>query len=260
TPATIATVNSTWSVPPTSSARPPRARSETLSSKPTVNSSSTTPISAKVCTRSWSAIRAKPPGPIRTPLTMKPIAAGSRRRRNSMTTGIDTPASMSNSPSTGIPWLMGSSPEWGAREAKRGGLWSPGELLVQVRHAPGAAVERGERELLVRRVHLVVVETEADQDARHAGVRLLEGAHDRDRSALADQGRRLAPGGLARAGRGFRRGMIGLGEERRRRVEIEHAHRDPGGRDPPHVRLEVAEDLDRILVGHEPHAHLGGGE
>src|SRR5690349_862823 len=63
------------------------------------------------------------------------------------------------------------------------GACADAELLVEIGAALRAAVEARERELLVRRVHLVVVEAETHEDAGQV-VRLLERGHDRDRAAL----------------------------------------------------------------------------
>src|SRR6516225_1704331 len=58
--------------------------------------------------------------------------------------------------------------------------------------AAGTLAEGAHIVLLVRRVDAVVVEPEADQKAFHAE-RVLEGRHDRDRAAYADQRRRATP-------------------------------------------------------------------
>ena len=68
-------------------------------------------------------------------------------------------------------------------------------------------------ELLVRRVNLIVGQADADHDLRqpqHA----IEGRDRPDRSARADEDRRLAEAGFHRARRGQRRGMIARDDDR----------------------------------------------
>src|SRR2546425_550804 len=81
-------------------------------------------------------------------------------------------------------------------------------LLPYIGAAPPPAVEARERELLVRGVHLVVVEPETHEDARQA-VGLLERRHHRDRAALADQRGLLGPRPSQRADRGLEHGVVG---------------------------------------------------
>ena len=74
-----------------------------------------------------------------------------------------------------------------------------GQLRQQVGAGLDAAVEVGQRELLVRAVEVVVVLAPAEQEGIDAELR-LEQADDRDRASFADEDRRLAEPGLDRPG------------------------------------------------------------
>src|SRR5262245_54127654 len=127
-----------------------------------------------------SLISPNPWGPTSTPVAMKPTAGGRRRRWKMTRTASEAPAIRSRSRRAPSSWLM-TRPATELRS---------GQLLVQERHALGAAEVRRERELLVGRVHLIVVEPEPDQDAGQP-MRPLEGRHHRDRSAFTHHRRRL---------------------------------------------------------------------
>ena len=85
----------------------------------------------------------------------------------------------------------------------------PRQRREDARPGARALVERGEIVLLVRRMHAVVIEAEADQQRVHAE-HVLEIADDRDRAAGADRDRLVAPLlGQRRARLGERRIVVG---------------------------------------------------
>ena len=79
-------VNAHCRVPPMRNERPRVLISDELSCSPMTNSSSTTPISAKTSTCWVSGTRARPEGPMSTPLIRKPTTGGMRSRAESSTT------------------------------------------------------------------------------------------------------------------------------------------------------------------------------
>ena len=97
-----------------------------------------------------------------------------------------------------------------AHAAVGGGVGAlPRQRRDDARPGARALVERGEVVLLVRRMHAVVVEAEADQQRVHAE-HVLEIADDRDRAARADRDRLRAPFlGQRRARLGERRIFVG---------------------------------------------------
>jgi hypothetical protein len=79
--ATTAIVKTTWSGPATRNARPISFSRASENSRPIMKRRTATPISASVSTCSGSPISPSAPGPIKTPVSMKPTAEGSLRRR-----------------------------------------------------------------------------------------------------------------------------------------------------------------------------------
>jgi 2-haloacid dehalogenase len=134
------------------------------------------------------------------------------------------------------------------------------QRVEDARPAPDALVERGQVELLVRRMHAVVVEREADHERVHAE-HALEVADDRDRAAGADGDGLAAPFVLQRSARlgsapGCRRAAAD-----RRRESAKLANSTAVGRQP-RLRTNVrnaSRIFLRVLVADQAERHFGHG-